>query len=66
MGRSEWHQNFTLAPFLSQQLLHDLAVDIGQSIIAALEAVGELFVIETKEVHPGGLKVVDVDFVASH
>jgi sialic acid synthase SpsE len=38
-------------------------VDIGEPIVAALEAVGEVFVIEAEKVEDGGLEVVDVDFV---
>ena len=36
---------------------------VRQSVIAALEAVGELRVIEAQEVQDGRLQVVDVDFV---
>ena len=38
-----------------------MAVDVCEAEVAALEAVGELGVIESKEVHDGGVEVVDVD-----
>ena len=37
-----------------------MAVDVGETIVAALEAMGEFLVVEAQEVHPGGLEVVDV------
>ena len=40
-----------------------MAVDVCEAEVAALEAVGELGVIESKEVHDGGVEVVDVDAV---
>ncbi len=40
-----------------------MAMDVGETVVAALEAVGEAFVIEAEEVHDGGLQVVDVDLV---
>ena len=48
---------------LSQQILDDVAVDVGQAEVAALAAEGEAFVIDTKLVQDGGVEVVDVDFV---
>jgi len=38
-------------------------MDIGEPLLAASEAVGELFVIEAKQVEDGGVKVVDGDGV---
>jgi len=46
-----------------QNGLHYMAVDVGETIVAALEFEGELFVVDTKEVKDRGLEVVDVDFV---
>ena len=48
----------------SQNVLHDLAINVGEAEVTALEAVGELFVIEPEQVHDGGLKVMDVNFIA--
>ncbi len=48
---------------LCQDSLHHLAVDVGEAVVAALEAVGELLVVEAEEVEDGGLEVVDVDGV---
>ena len=36
---------------------------VGQPVVAAAEAVGELFVVEAQEVQDGGVEVVDVDLV---
>ena len=46
---------------LRQYLLHDFSVDVGEAEVAALETVGELFVVEAEEVEKGCVKVVDVD-----
>ena len=35
-----------------------MAVYIGQAVVSPLEAIGQLLMIKTKEVHPGGLEVV--------
>lgn len=40
-----------------------MAVDVGESIVAALEFEGELFVVDTEKVEDRSLEVVDVDFV---
>jgi len=49
-----------------QQALDHLAVDVGQAEIASLEAVGELGVVETQQVHERSVQVVDVDLVLDH
>jgi hypothetical protein len=36
---------------------------VGEAVMAALELVGEAFVINAEEVQHGGLEIVDVDFV---
>lgn len=36
-------------------------MDVGEAEVPALEAVGELFVVEAEEVEEGGVEVVDVD-----
>ena len=46
-----------------QQLLHHLARHVGQAEIAALEAVGQLQVVEAEQVQDRGVEVVDVDRV---
>ena len=51
------------ACYLGQQLFDDVAVDVGQPVVAALEAVGQPFVVEAEEVQDGRLQVVDVDCV---
>ena len=40
---------------------HHLTMDIGESVIAALEAEGEPQVIESEEVEDGGVEVVDME-----
>ena len=44
-------------------VLHDVAVDVGEAEVATGVAVGELLVIETKQVEDGGVQVVHVDLV---
>ena len=41
--------------------LRHLAVNIGQAVVAARVAVGQLFVVEPQQVQDGGVQVVDVD-----
>jgi hypothetical protein len=41
-------------------------VDVGEAKVSALEAVGELFVVEAKEMKEGCVEVVDVDFAIDH
>ena len=48
--------------WLRQNLLHDFSVNVGEAEVPALKAVGELFVVEAKEMEEGGVEVVDVDF----
>ena len=50
---------------LSEQFGYQLAVDIGQAEVAALEAKRELFVVEAEEVKDGGVQIVDVDAVGN-
>jgi len=40
-------------------------VDIGEAVVAALETVRELGVVQTEEVHGGGVEVVDVNGVTN-
>ena len=45
------------------EVVDDFAVDIGESEVAALEAVGEAGVLHAEEVEERGLQVVDMDGV---
>ena len=45
---------------------NDFSVDVGEAEVSALEAVGELFVVEAKEMKEGRVEVVDVDFAIDH
>src|SRR6184192_1541723 len=45
---------------LGQHFFDEVAVDVGEAEVAALEAVGETLVVEAEEVEDGGLEVVDV------
>ena len=38
-----------------------MPVHVGEAEVAALEAVGELLVVEAEQVQDGGVQVVDVD-----
>ena len=40
-----------------------MAVDIGQAVVSPLKAVGQLFVVKPKKVHPGRLEVMHVHWI---
>ena len=44
-----------------QQALHNLAVHVGESVVPALEAVGESLVVDAQKVKNGSVEVVDVN-----
>lgn len=46
---------------LRQNLLHDMAVHIGEAEIAAFVFEDEFFVLDAEEVEGGGVEVVDVE-----
>ena len=46
---------------LGQDRPYDLAVDIGEPVVAALVAIGQLLVIDAQLVQDGSLQVVDMD-----
>ena len=48
---------------LGENGLHDMAVDIGEAVVAPLEFVGEPLVIDAQEMKQGGLEVVNVNGV---
>jgi hypothetical protein len=58
-----WNEDEGEEVGLGKEGFDDVAVDVGEAVVAALEAVGEAFVVEAEEVHDGGLEVVDVDLV---
>jgi hypothetical protein len=49
--------------FLSKKCFDHFAVDVGESVVAALVAEGETLVIDTELVHEGGMEVVHRYFV---
>lgn len=49
------------SPILSKQVLHDEAMNVREPKIAALEAIGQLCVIDSQQVKDRGVKVVDVN-----
>src|SRR4051812_9097110 len=49
-----------------EEVFDHLAVNVGEPEVAALEPVGELFVIEAKQMENGGLQIVDMNFVAGN
>ena len=53
----------TSAQGLRQQPLHHFAAHVGEAEVTALEAVGELLVVETELVQQRGVEIVDVDLV---
>ena len=46
-------------------VFNDMTGDVGQAVVTAVVAVGELFVIEPEHVEDGGVEVVDVDLILS-
>ena len=48
---------------LGQDLLHDIAVNIGEAEVTAGVAVGELLVVDSEDVEDGGMEVVHMHFV---
>src|SRR3954451_1145022 len=50
---------------LRQDRLDDLPRDVRQTVVPALEAVGQAFVVEAEQVEDGRLEVVDVDGVVA-
>jgi len=51
--------------FLRNEIMDDTAMDIGEAKISPGMMVGELFVVEAKQVKNGRLKVVNMNFVSS-
>jgi hypothetical protein len=47
----------------SQDVVDDVSKHVRQPVIAATVAVGQFFVIDTKEVQDGGVEIVNVNFV---
>src|SRR4051794_21312843 len=46
---------------LHQYAFHDVPMHVGEAVVAALVFIGELRVIDAKQVEDRGLQVVDVD-----
>ena len=40
---------------LAEQFIHELTVDVGKAEVPALEAVGQLGMVETEQVENGGV-----------
>jgi hypothetical protein len=49
--------------FMALYAFHDFAMDVGEAVVAALEAVGEPGVVEAEQVQRGGVEVVNVNWV---
>ncbi len=47
-----------------QQRLHDVSVNVGQPVVAAFVAVGELFVIDAHQVQQRGVEVMHMHGIA--
>jgi len=48
---------------LRNQLLHDIAVDVGEAKVSALKSIGQPGVVETKYMKDRGVQIVDVDWI---
>src|ERR1700722_14274317 len=46
-----------------EKFVDDVAVDIREAKVAALEAIGQLLVIEAEQMQNGGVQIMHVDFV---
>ena len=46
--------------------MHDMAMDIGEAIVAPLVAIGQSLMVHSKEVETGGMKIVDMDLIFDH
>src|SRR6476620_10441653 len=51
---------------LDQQVVYDLAFDVGKTKVAALKSIGQFRVIEAEQMQERGVEIVDVDFVFDH
>ena len=51
---------------LCQNVLDDLSVNVSEPIIPSLEAMSQLFVIESEQMEYGGMQVVNVDLVLGY
>ena len=51
------------AIYSGNDILHDMPMHVGEAVVAAVEAVGELLVIEAELVEDGRVQVVHVDLV---
>ncbi len=46
---------------LGENIAHDVAVDVGEAVVAALVFVGEFACVDTEQEEDRGLQIVDVD-----
>ena len=51
---------------LGNDVMDDMAVDVGEAVLAALELESETFMVNTQKVENGGLEIVDMNFVGRH
>lgn len=51
---------------LGKYLCDNFAVDIGQAEVTALEAIGELLMVDPQTVEDGGVQVMDVNRILDH
>ena len=47
---------------LNQNIFDDFPVNVGQAIVSALETIREFFVLDAKQVHDGGVQVINFDW----
>ena len=47
--------------FSNEDTFHDLAVDVGQAVVTALEAIGQAFMIDPQTVKNCGLQIMHVN-----
>ena len=50
----------------SENLFHDMAVDVGQPLLAPAEVVGELLMVKAEKMEEGSVQVVDGHGILRH
>jgi len=60
---ARWYGAGEFLELSGEDFFDDVAVDVGEAVVAAGVVEGEAFVIEAHEVEDGGVEVVDVDAI---
>ena len=55
--------DFSIETCLRENVLHDIPSDVGETEVATVEAIRQLFVVEPHQVQQRGVQIVDVDLL---